>query len=108
MAKTSTATEAGQEGSLREGLEAAIQERVREIIERVLEEEVEAALGARRSRRLRASHRMAQATPASYVSAFAEARRALLSGSAPLHCINQWARPKPIAPTTSPARTSAM
>ena len=36
MAKTSTATEAGQEGSLREGLEAAIRERVREITEMVL------------------------------------------------------------------------
>ncbi len=36
MAKTSTATEVGQEGSLREGLEAAIRERVREIIELVL------------------------------------------------------------------------
>lgn len=33
MAKTSTAMEVGQEGSLREGLEAAIRERVREIIE---------------------------------------------------------------------------
>jgi hypothetical protein len=36
--------EVGQEGSLREGLEAAIRERVREIIEMVLQEEVEAAL----------------------------------------------------------------
>ncbi len=52
MAKTSTATEAGQEGSLREGLEAAIRERVRELIEMVLEEEVEAALGAPRSQRV--------------------------------------------------------
>jgi hypothetical protein len=48
MAKTSTAPEGGQEGSLREGLEAAIRERVRELIEMVLEEEVEAALGAPR------------------------------------------------------------
>ncbi len=52
MAKTSTAPEAGQEGSLREGLEAAIRERVRELIEMVLEEEVEAALGAPRSQRV--------------------------------------------------------
>jgi len=52
MAETSTATEAGQESSLREGLEAAIRERVREIIEMVLEEEVEAALGAGRSQRV--------------------------------------------------------
>ena len=52
MAKTSTATEVGQEGSLREGLEAAIRERVREIIELVLQEEVEATLGARRSQRV--------------------------------------------------------
>jgi putative transposase len=52
MAKTSTAREAGQEGSLREGLEAAIRERVREILEQVLEEEVEAALGAPRSQRV--------------------------------------------------------
>ena len=49
MAETSTATEAGQERSLREGLEAAIREQVREIIEMVLEEEVEGALGAGRS-----------------------------------------------------------
>jgi putative transposase len=52
MAKTSTATEAGQEGSLREGLEAAIRERVREVIELILEEEVEGALGASRSQRV--------------------------------------------------------
>jgi putative transposase len=52
MAKTSTAVEVGQEGSLREGLEAAIRERVREIIEMVLQEEVEAALGAPRSQRV--------------------------------------------------------
>lgn len=52
MAKTSTATEVGQEGSLREGLEAAIRERVREIIEMVLQEEVAAALGAPRSQRV--------------------------------------------------------
>jgi putative transposase len=52
MAKINTAVEAGQEGSLREGLEAAIRERVREIIEMVLEEEVEAALGAGRSQRV--------------------------------------------------------
>ena len=45
MVKTSTEREVDQEGSLREGLEAAIRERVREIIELVLEEEVEAALG---------------------------------------------------------------
>jgi transposase-like protein len=44
--------EVGQEGSLREGLEAAIRERVREIIEMVLQEEVEATLGARRSQRV--------------------------------------------------------
>ena len=37
MGKTSTAMEVGQEGSLREGLEAAIRERVREIIEMVLQ-----------------------------------------------------------------------
>jgi len=52
MAKTSTAREVGQEGSLREGLEAAIRERVREIIEMVLQEEVAAALGAPRSQRV--------------------------------------------------------
>ena len=52
MAKTSTAMEAGQEGSLREGLEAAIRERVREIIEMVLQEEVEAALGTGRNQRV--------------------------------------------------------
>ncbi len=52
MAKTSTAREVGQEGSLREGLEAAIRERVREIIEMVLQEEVEGALGAGRSQRV--------------------------------------------------------
>jgi putative transposase len=52
MAKSSTAMEVGQEGSLREGLEAAIRERVREIIEMVLQEEVEAALGAGRSQRV--------------------------------------------------------
>jgi putative transposase len=51
MAKTSSAVEVGQEGSLREGLEAAIRELVREIIEMVLQEEVEAALGAPRSQR---------------------------------------------------------
>ena len=39
MTKTSTAMEVGQEGSLREGLEATIRERVREIIEMVLQEE---------------------------------------------------------------------
>jgi putative transposase len=52
MAKTSIAKEVGQEGSLREGLEAAIRERVREIIEMVLQEEVEATLGAPRSQRV--------------------------------------------------------
>ena len=52
MAKTSIATETGQESSLREGLEAAIRDRVREIIEMVLQEEVEAALGAGRSQRV--------------------------------------------------------
>src|SRR5438105_3482625 len=52
MTKTSIAVEVGQEGSLREGLEAAIRERVREIIEMVLQEEVEAALGAGRSQRV--------------------------------------------------------
>lgn len=52
MAKTSIAREVSQEGSLREGLEAAIRERVREVIELVLEEEVESALGAGRSRRV--------------------------------------------------------
>src|SRR5712692_665408 len=46
--------------------------------------------------------------PAHVEHEFAEVRRALLSGSALLHCISQWPRPKPIAPTTSPARTSAM
>jgi putative transposase len=52
MAKTSIEREVGQEGSLREGLEAAIRERVREIIEVVLEEEVATALGAPRSQRV--------------------------------------------------------
>lgn len=52
MAKTSIAMEAGQGGSLREGLEATIRERVREIIELVLAEEVAAALGAPRSQRV--------------------------------------------------------
>ena len=52
MAKSSTAMEVGQEGSLREGLEVAIRERVREIIEMVLQEEVETALGAGRSQRV--------------------------------------------------------
>src|SRR6201988_2946175 len=52
MRKTSIAMEVGQEGSLREGLEATIRERVREIIEMVLQEEVEGALGARRSQRV--------------------------------------------------------
>ena len=46
MRKTSIGQEVIQEGSLREGLEAAIRERVREIIEMVLEEEVESTLGA--------------------------------------------------------------
>jgi transposase-like protein len=41
-----------QEGSLREGLEAAIRERVRELIEMVLEQEVESALGASRHQRV--------------------------------------------------------
>ena len=41
-----------QEGSLREGLEAAIRERVREVIEKVLEEEVESTLGASRHQRV--------------------------------------------------------
>ena len=50
MAKTSIAKELDQEGSLREGLEAAIRERVREIIEMVLGQEVDQALGAGRSR----------------------------------------------------------
>jgi len=52
MVKTGTEREAGQEGSLREGLEAAIRERVREVIELILEEEVGAALGAPRSQRV--------------------------------------------------------
>jgi putative transposase len=52
MAKTSIAMEAGQEGSLREGLAATIRERVKEIIELVLAEEVEAGLGAPRSQRV--------------------------------------------------------
>jgi putative transposase len=52
MAKTSIAVEVGQEGSLQEGLEAAIRERVRGIIQIVLQEEVEAALGAPRSQRV--------------------------------------------------------
>ncbi|HVB35253.1 MAG TPA: IS256 family transposase [Patescibacteria group bacterium] len=52
MGKTSTGMEVVQEGSLREGLEAAIRERVRELIGLVLEEEVEAALGAGRSQRV--------------------------------------------------------
>ena len=46
MRKTSIGQEVSQEGSLREGLEAAIRERVREIMEMVLEEEVESTLGA--------------------------------------------------------------
>ena len=41
-----------QEGSLREGLGAAIRECAREILELVLEEEVGAALGASRSQRV--------------------------------------------------------
>jgi putative transposase len=52
MAKASIGREVVQEGSLREGLEAAIRERVREVIELILEEEVEAALGAGRSQRV--------------------------------------------------------
>jgi Transposase, Mutator family len=52
VTKTSISWQGRQEGSLREGLEAAIRERVREIIEMVLEEEVEAALGAPRSQRV--------------------------------------------------------
>ena len=52
MAKTSIGREVVQEGSLREGLEAAIRERVREVIELILEEEVDAALGAGRSQRV--------------------------------------------------------
>ena len=52
MAKASIAREVGQEGSRREGLEAAIRERVREVIEMVLQEEVEVALGAGRSQRV--------------------------------------------------------
>jgi len=50
--KTSIGQEVIQEGSLREGLEAAIRERVREIIEMVLEEEVESTLGASRHQRV--------------------------------------------------------
>jgi len=50
--KTSIGREVIQEGSLREGLEAAIRERVREIIEMVLEEEVESTLGASRHQRV--------------------------------------------------------
>ncbi len=52
MAKTSTARDLGQEGSLLESLEVLLRERVREVIETVLEEEVEAALGASRSERV--------------------------------------------------------
>ena len=52
MRKTSIGQEVIQEGSLREGLEAAIRERVREIIEMVLEEEVESTLGASRHQRV--------------------------------------------------------
>ena len=52
MRKTSIGREVIQEGSLREGLEAAIRERVREIIEMVLEEEVESTLGASRHQRV--------------------------------------------------------
>jgi putative transposase len=52
MGKSSTAVWVNQEGSLHEGLEAAIRERVRELIELVLEEEVEAALGAGRGQRV--------------------------------------------------------
>ena len=51
MAKTGTERELGQEGSLREGLEAAIRERVREVIETILEEEMDTALGASSSAR---------------------------------------------------------
>ena len=65
MAKTSTAMEVGQEGSLRDGLEAALRKRVREIIEMVLHEEVEAALGAPRSQRVteRAGYRHGSKPP---------------------------------------------
>jgi putative transposase len=52
VTKTSTGQEVSQEGSLREGLEAAIRERVREMIEMVLEEEVESMLGASRHQRV--------------------------------------------------------
>src|ERR1700688_2307202 len=52
MAKTNIEREVGQEGSLLEGLEAAVRERVRESIELTLEEEVETALGASRSQRV--------------------------------------------------------
>jgi transposase-like protein len=52
VAKTSIAAGAIQEGTLREGLEAAIRERVREVIELILEEEVDTALGAGRSQRV--------------------------------------------------------
>jgi len=50
--KTSIGQEVIQEGSLREGLEAAIRERVREMIEMVLEEEVQSTLGASRHQRV--------------------------------------------------------
>ena len=52
MRKTSIGQEVIQEGSLREGLEAAIRERVREMIEMVLEEEVQSTLGASRHQRV--------------------------------------------------------
>lgn len=76
MAKTSTATEVIQEGSLREGLEAAIRERVREVIELVLEEEVEAALGAPCSQRV--------AERAGYRHGWKQRKLTLRSGTIPL------------------------
>lgn len=77
MAKTSTARDVGQEGSLREGLEPAIRERVREIIEMVLQEEVEAALGAGRSQRV--------AERAGYRHGWKQRRLTLRTGTIGLH-----------------------
>jgi transposase-like protein len=68
--------EVGQEGSLREGLEAAIRERVREIIEMVLQEEVGAALGAPRSQRV--------AERAGYRHGSKQRKLTLRSGTIPL------------------------
>jgi Transposase, Mutator family len=85
MAKTSTAVEVGQEGSLREGLEAAIRERVREIIEMVLQEEVETALGAPRSQRV--------AERAGYRHGSKQRKLTLRTGTVQLDVRRGWRRP---------------